>query len=125
MTVGRPTITLRGMKSPAQTISVPTSSRRGWLGRLLPAVQGDFTLRLVDRQDRVATVFTKGSENPTAGFVTADMGASWQLDPRNTVRLAVRNLADRRYHEHLTEGISGQEILSPGRSVQLSWRGRF
>lgn len=35
MTVGRPTITLRGMKSPAQTTSVPTSSRRGWLGRLL------------------------------------------------------------------------------------------
>lgn len=104
---------------PADTLSL------GWLGRLLPAVQGDFTLRLVDRQDRVATEFTKGSENPTAGFVTADMGASWQLDPRNTVRLAVRNLADRRYHEHLTEGISGQEILSPGRSVQLSWRGRF
>lgn len=104
---------------PADTLSL------GWLGRLLPAVQADFTLRLVDRQDRVATVFTKGSENPTAGFVTADLGASWQPDPRNTVRLAVRNLADRRYHEHLTEGISGQEILSAGRSVQLSWRGRF
>ncbi|PAT00710.1 MAG: hypothetical protein BSR46_00960 [Candidatus Dactylopiibacterium carminicum] len=46
---------------PADEISL------GWQGTLMRDVQGDFTLRLVDRQDRVATQFTNGAENPTAG----------------------------------------------------------
>jgi len=97
----------------------------GWLGRVMPAVKADFTLRLVDRQARVATQFTRGAENATAGFVTADLGATWQIDKRNSLRLAVKNLADKTYHEHLTEGVSGAEIKAPGRSVQLAWRGSF
>lgn len=97
----------------------------GWLGRVLPGVKADFTLRLVDRQDRVATKFSKGSENATAGFVTADLGASWQIDKRNSLRFAIKNLADKTYHEHLTEGVSGSEIKAPGRSLQLAWRGSF
>lgn len=97
----------------------------GWLGSVMPSVKADFTLRLVDDQDRVATKFTKGAENPTAGFVTADIGATWQIDKRNSLRFGVKNLADKTYYEHLTEGLSGSEIKSPGRSVQLAWRGSF
>lgn len=95
----------------------------GWLGTVLPGVTGDFTLRLVDRQDRVATKFTNGSENETAGFVTADVGATWQFAKKQSLRFAVKNVADKAYHEHLTEGVSGYEIKAPGRSFQLTWRG--
>ncbi|MFH1659492.1 MAG: TonB-dependent receptor [Pseudomonadota bacterium] len=104
---------------PADEISL------GWLGNVLPGVKGDFTLRLVDRQDRVATQFTRGAENATAGFVTADLGATWQFAKNQSLRFAVKNLADKTYHEHLTEGVSGWEIKSPGRSFQLAWRGSF
>lgn len=97
----------------------------GWIGPVLPGVKADFTLRLVDEQERVATRFTNGTENRTAGFVTADLGATWQFAKSQHLRLAVRNLADKRYHEHLTEGLSGSEINAPGRSVQISWRGSF
>ena len=88
-------------------------------------MRGDFVLRLVDRQDRVASRFTNGTENATAGFVTADLGATWTFAKDQNLRLAVKNLADKAYHEHLTEGISGWEIKAPGRSFLLSWRGRF
>ena len=97
----------------------------GWLGSVMPGVKADFTLRLVDSQDRVATQFTKGAENTTAGFVTADFGATWQFAKNQSLRFAVKNLADKTYHEHLTEGVSGQEIKAVGRSFQLAWRGSF
>lgn len=97
----------------------------GWRGALGGGVSGDFTLRLVDRQERVATRFTRGAENPTAGFVTADFGVNWAYAKDQSLRLAVRNLADKKYHEHLSDGLSGQEIRSPGRSLQLLWRGNF
>ena len=104
---------------PADEISL------GWLGQVLPAVQGDVTLRLVDRQTRIATRFTMGTENATAGFVTADIGATWTFAKQQSLRFAVRNLADKTYHEHLTEGLSGQEIQAVGRNFQLAWRGSF
>lgn len=97
----------------------------GWLGSVMPGVKADVTLRLVDRQDRVATQFTKGAENTTAGFVTADLGATWQFAKNQSLRFAVKNLADKTYHEHLTEGVSGWEIKAPGRSFLLAWRGSF
>lgn len=104
---------------PADEISL------GWLGNVLPGVKGDFTLRLVDRQDRVATLFTKGAENATAGFATADIGATWAFAKGQSLRFAIKNLADKTYYEHLTEGVSGWETKSPGRSFQLAWRGSF
>lgn len=39
---------------------------------------------------------------------------------RQTLRLALRNLADKSYHEHLSEGASGTEIEAPGRSLQVT-----
>src|SRR5574343_356029 len=113
--------------APAQPLfQMPADEARlGWRGNVLPGVKADFTLRLVDRQDRIATRFTRGTENATAGFVTADLGATWAFAKNQSLRLAIRNLADKTYHEHQTEGLSGWEIKAPGRNVQLAWRGSF
>lgn len=97
----------------------------GWDGSVADGWTMDVTGRFARRQDRVATVFSRGSENATGGFATADVGVIWQMSKRHRLRVAVRNIFDRDYHEHLTEGISGQEIAMPGRSLLLSWKGDF
>lgn len=97
----------------------------GWEGALAAGWTMDVTGRFVRSQDRVATVFSRGTENRTAGFATADLGVSYQPNRQHTLRLALTNAFNRAYHEHLTEGISGQEILMPGRSLVLSWKGDF
>jgi len=104
---------------PADEMSV------GWSGQVGAGWTADAVLRLVARQDRVATVFSRGTENATAGFATVDLGATWRYAPRQSLRVALRNLADKAYHEHLAEGVSGQEIRAPGRSLQVAWRGSF
>lgn len=96
----------------------------GWTGSVAPGWSMDATLRLVDAQNRVATQFTKGSENATAGFTTADVGVVYQW-ARQSLRVGVKNLADKAYFEHLTEGVSGRETLAAGRSLVLGWTGRF
>ncbi|MFZ2853993.1 MAG: TonB-dependent receptor, partial [Rhodocyclaceae bacterium] len=96
----------------------------GWEGRVAEGWSADLTGRFVREQTRVATVFAKGRENATAGFATADLGATYRWQ-KQSVRVAVKNLADKGYHEHLAEGVSGQEIQAPGRSLQLSWKGSF
>jgi hemoglobin/transferrin/lactoferrin receptor protein len=96
----------------------------GWEGNIASGWSGDATLRLVKRQDRVATVFSRGTENATAGFASADLGATYRWQ-KQSVRIALKNLADKAYHEHLTEGVSGQEIQAPGRSLMVSWQGEF
>lgn len=103
---------------PADEISL------GWEGRIATGWSGDATLRLVKRQDRVATVFSRGTENATAGFATADLGATYRWQ-KQSLRIALKNLADKAYHEHLAEGVSGQEIQAPGRSLMVSWQGAF
>lgn len=87
-------------------------------------------LRAVARQDRISTRFTAGTENETPGFMTADALFGWGFgkvgalsDLRAELRLV--NLFDRRYHEHLTDGISGEELPASGRSASLSLSGRF
>lgn len=96
----------------------------GWEGRITQGWTADATLRLVDRQDRIATVFTRGTENATPGFVTADLGATYRW-LQQSLHVAVKNIADKVYHEHLTEGISGQEIKAPGRSFTVIYQGHF
>jgi len=44
-------------------------------------------------------------------------------DLRAELRLVY--LFDRRHHEHLTDGISGEELPAPGRSASLALSGRF
>ncbi|MCW5581776.1 MAG: TonB-dependent receptor, partial [Luteimonas sp.] len=97
----------------------------GWEGGIAPNWTMDVTGRFVRGQDRVATVFSRGSENRTPGFATADVGATWRYAKNQSLRIAAKNLFDREYHEHLTEGISGQEIHMPGRSLVLTWKGDF
>lgn len=87
-------------------------------------------VRMVARQDRVARVFSAGTENETPGFATADAEFGWRfgaLGGLSSAELRVRllNLFDKRYHEHLTEGISGRELPAPGRGVMVSLRGEF
>jgi hemoglobin/transferrin/lactoferrin receptor protein len=97
----------------------------GWEGSVAPAWTADATLRLVARQSRVATAFARATENASAGFGTLDLGATWRYASQQSLRLALRNVADKAYHEHLAEGVSGQEIQAAGRSVQVTWQGKF
>lgn len=97
----------------------------GWEGNVAPNWTMDVTGRFVRKQNRVATVFSRGSEDKTGGFATADVGATWRYAKSQSLRIGVKNLFDREYHEHLTEGVSGQEFHMPGRSLVLSWRGNF
>lgn len=82
-------------------------------------------LRAAARQDRIAAKFSNGTENTTAGFATLDLGGAYRIGKNAVVRLAVNNLLDRGYHEHLTEGVSGQEIQMPGRNITLNLKGTF
>jgi len=71
---------------------------------------------------------TAGRENVTPGFATLEAACGWRFQPgrlRHEVQMQVRNLGDRRYREHLTEGLSGQEIPAPGRSAGVTWSTRF
>ena len=97
----------------------------GWDWRLNGQWMLDADWTLVKRQKRVATRFTRGGEDPTAGYALVDVGATWQFAPQQSVRLAVRNVGDKRYHDHLAEGLTGRELLAPGRSLLVSWQGSF
>lgn len=99
--------------------------RLGWEGRVAPGWTADVIGRFVREQNRIATAFSRGGEDGTAGFVTADLGTTYRLNKQHSFRVALRNAFDRKYHEHLTEGISGQEIRMPGRSLFASWKGDF
>ncbi|MBP8285515.1 MAG: TonB-dependent receptor [Rhodoferax sp.] len=97
----------------------------GWEGNVAAGWTADATLRLVDRQDRLAKVFARGTENATPGFGTFNLGVTWGYAKNQSLRVALKNLADKAYHEHLTEGVSGQEIEASGRSLQIAWNGSF
>jgi hemoglobin/transferrin/lactoferrin receptor protein len=96
----------------------------GWEGRVAPGWTTDASLRLVQKQDRVASIFASGREDATASFTTADIGAAYRWR-QQSLRIAVKNLADKVYHEHLTEGVSSQEIKAPGRSLSITYQGNF
>jgi len=103
------------------------------LGLGQPAEQGfnwRTQLRAVKAQNRVAKTFANGTEDATSGFATADLSLGWGFGAtagfkRVDTQLKLSNLFDKGYHEHLVEGISGQEIQSPGRGVSLNLRGDF
>ena len=84
----------------------------------------DARLRAVAAQNRVATYFANGTEDTTPGYMTVDTAVGYRFG-QHEFRLAVTNLLDKAYHEHLTEGVSGEEPLMPGRNIILSWRGSF
>ena len=104
---------------PADTLTL------GWEGRITPAWTLDAQARIVARQRRVATQFSRGTEDETPGYTIFDVGATWSIRRDQSLRFAVRNLGDRHYHEHLAEGLPGAEIKAPGRSLTVSWNARF
>ena len=78
----------------------------------------------------MATRFAAGTEDPTSGFATADLQFGWRIGRLGAMRAAsidirLVNLFDRRYHEHLVDGISGQELPAPGRGLIVGLNGRF
>lgn len=93
--------------------------------RVTPAWSVDADAYFVRRQGRVATRFTGGREDATPGYAVFDLGASWAVAPRQSVRFALRNVGNRRYHDHLSEGLTGSELQAPGRSLMVSWQGEF
>ena len=95
-----------------------------WEGRLGAGWSADARVRHAWRQGRVATVFARGLEDATPGFTTLDLGATWARGPHQ-LRLAVTNLTDRKYHEHLAEGLTGREVPAPGRSLVVSYQLQF
>lgn len=103
------------------------------LGIGQPAERGFYwhaQLRAVAEQDRVATRFSNGTEDETAGFVTADASFGWgfgKVGVLQTANLDARlsNLFDKAYHEHLTDGVSGNELEAPGRGITLALSGSF
>ena len=87
-------------------------------------------LRAVDAQNRVATKFYNNQENKTAAFTTADAFVGWGFGKTAELKsldldFSVTNMFDHAYHEHLTEGVSGREILMRGRSANLVLKGSF
>ncbi|MBD7977675.1 TonB-dependent receptor plug domain-containing protein [Serpens gallinarum] len=87
-------------------------------------------LRAVTEQDRIARQFSGGSEDTTSGYVVVDARLGYgvgSLGVLDTARLDLRlnNLLNKRYHEHLADGISGQELAMPGRGAVLALSGSF
>ena len=110
------------MPAPELTLGIGQPAERGFWWRA--------QLRAVAEQDRIATRFSNGTEDATAGFVTADAEFGWQfgkVGAFESAGLAVQltNLADKRYHEHQTEGVSGNELAAPGRGIALGFNGSF
>ena len=105
---------------------VPADSLRlGWEGSVAPGWTLDAQARIVARQKRVATAFSRGTEDATAGYTVVDVGATWRMRPGHSLRVAVKNLTNRRYHDHLAVGLPGYEIKAPGRSLAVSWNASF
>ena len=110
------------MPAPELTLGIGQPAERGFYWRA--------QLRAVAEQDRIATKFSNGTEDATSGFVTADAELGWRFGAVGafdaaTLAVGLHNLADKRYHEHLTDGVSGQELAAPGRGITLSLSGSF
>lgn len=87
-------------------------------------------LRAVAKQDRIAKRFSNGSEDKTDSFVTADARVGYGFGAlaglkSSHINLQLSNLTNEKYHEHLTDGISGQELKAAGRGVTLAFSGAF
>lgn len=87
-------------------------------------------VRAVAEQERIATRFANGTEDATPGYAVVDARVGWgfgSLGVLDTARLDLRlnNLLDKRYHEHLADGVSGQELAMPGRGAVLAVSGAF
>jgi len=80
--------------------------------------------KVVDDQDRVAT---QRFEQATPGYEIFDLRASLEVTEQLRLRLAVENLGDEAYAEHLNSPnpFTRQRILEPGRTVAAGVEIRF
>ena len=75
--------------------------------------QVEWSVRVVDNQDRVATsLFVL----PTPGFATVDMRSYWQVDERVLLTAGVTNIGNRNYQEHVDPHARavGFNVYQPG-----------
>ena len=109
----------------------PASELRLGIGK--PSAQG-FSwhggVRAVAAQNRIAKKFSNGSEDKTSGLVTADINLGYGFGAvaglkASRVGLQLSSLTNMKYHEHLTDGLSGYELKAPGRGATLAVSGSF
>ena len=112
---------LDGTKQPADRIP-PLNGRFGF--RYYPTARlwiEPFIL-FATRQDRLNNRDANDpriNPNGTPGWATANLHLGWDLNPKWTLRFALRNLADSNYREH------GSGIDAPGINAILSLTGRI
>lgn len=117
------------LDEPAFGVSPPS----GTLGlRWTPLVEAavvskpylDGTVRLVGRQDRVAS--TRGEE-PTDGYTTVDLKAGAHVARQVELKVGVENLFDVSYTNHLNakNPFSGERVPEPGRVFTTNLTVRF
>jgi outer membrane receptor protein involved in Fe transport len=70
----------------------------------------EFSARIVDKQDRVASSLL---EQETAGFTTYDLRAMWRATDNSLLVAGVENLTDKQYREHL-DLRTGTGVFQPG-----------
>ena len=75
----------------------------------------EFSARIVDRQDRVATSLF---EQPTPGFTTFDVRGYWSVSDCLVMTAGVENLTNRYYQEHFDARIDAQ-VFQLGRNFFL------
>jgi len=76
-------------------------------------------MRRVGEQTRIASQTTL--EDSTPAFATYDIYAHWRFIEKTNLTIAVENVADRFYHEHL----SIANLPSPGRNVRMALHREF
>lgn len=126
---------LTQMPPPELTIGLARQTAIGWNWKS--------QARFVAKQDRVADIFSGGNERKTSGFATVDVAVGYRFGPAmgmksSDLMLSVNNLLDEDYREHVNEmtelrllgggnfsGEGVQDLKAPGRSVGLTWYGRF
>ena len=79
---------------------------------------GELQSRFVDRQDRVSEAF---AEQPTPGFAVFDLRGGVPIGQGLTLTVAVENLFDEAYAEHLNRmhKVDGTPLLEPGRNLHI------
>jgi iron complex outermembrane receptor protein len=73
-------------------------------------------LRYVAPQNRIAKDF---GEIKTADFTVMDIGASYQLIEKLKINIAINNIWDQKYREHLNRIIPSFILWSPGRNCMI------
>jgi len=86
----------------------------------------EFKGRFVARQARVSSSF---NESETPGFNVFDLTAGYRLLQNLNFNLAIRNILNANYYEHLSRPFRNQTensmLFEPGRSVRIGMRYKF